>query len=65
MSALAYLSLQHVTSKQPVVYTNTDRMRAFRSIAPVEFANNHFPRSRATANPFQGGAASSTHKESK
>lgn len=44
MSALAYLSLQHVTGREPVVYTNTQRMQAHRAIVPVEFANCTFPK---------------------
>lgn len=66
MSALPFpLSLQRVTGKQPVTYTNTERMQVHRLSTPVTFGNNHFPRSRVTANPFQGGAAPSTSKDRK
>lgn len=58
MTALAYLSMQRVTGKQPVVYTNTQRMQAHRAIAPVEFANCTFPKGSPVHNqPLPGRAA--------
>ena len=61
MTALAYLSMQRVTGRQPVVYTNTQRMQAHRAIAPVEFANNHFPKESPVHNPTPSGRAAPSY----
>lgn len=49
---LAFLSLYQVghtfwkRRKVPHVYTNTERLQAWRRFAPVQFANHHLPKAR-------------------
>ena len=60
MTALSYLSIQHVTGhRKPKVPSPAERMRAYWATREPEFCNNTLSPSRVVRNPVEGGAVSS------
>lgn len=49
MNSLAFLSIARVGphKKVPHIYTNTERLQAWRRFAPVQFANQLLPVNKA------------------